>query len=166
MRVKLQACRRRSGSGLMQRAHLLIVLQCGWVVCMEALRPCYVRLGGSYASLLKAIPSSLCDASSAGLHSSSPAASNICSHLHLSCHRVWQRAINLEQARLHARDPDTTQHAGHLHQQACAAGATGSWHGFARLQQASLHANLKLEDSGHACSHLAGGQASTARRRD
>ena len=56
------------------------------------------------------------------------------------------------------------QHAASLPQQACAAGAPGSWHGFAWLQQASLHADPKFGDGGHACRHLAAGQASIIRR--
>lgn len=133
------------GMGTVQHAHLLIVLQRGWVVCMEALRPCHVRLRGSHVSLLKAAPSSRCDASSAGIHSSAPAASNVCSHLHVSCHRVWPGVVSLEQAILHAGQPDMDQPAGPLPQQACAAGATGSWHEFARLQQSSLRADQHQE---------------------
>ena len=163
-------CRPAEGSadrlawGAVQHAHLLIVLQRSWVVCMEALRPCHVRLGGSHSSPLKAISSSLCEASGASIHSSPPAVSNVFGQPLLSCHRVWQRVVGLKQALLHAGEPDMDQHAGSLPQQACAAGAAGSWHGFARLHQVSLYAHLTSGFSEHACSHLAAGQASTIHR--
>ena len=152
------------GMGAVQHAHLLIILQRSWVVCMEALRPCHVRLGDSHSSPLKAISRSLCEASGTSIHSSPPAVSKVCRQPLLSCHRVWQRVVDLKQALLHAGEPDMDQHAGSLPQQACAAGAAGSWHGFARLHQVSLYAHLTSGDSEHACSHLAAWQASTRHR--